>query len=215
MEKVRGCDLYKNDLSFKLPLSTSARLREENNRINNPSAYSRIRTKSPPPAPNDDDESIIDVPVQPTSYCAACRRRDSGRWWRAPKGLFTEMLCDSCGTNWRKYADLSARPIREENATLSKVRGEKREGTPINNANVKRPRVRTIKHLPHSFSQKSDCDLSRFRRYLSPPRLHRKPHHFRKERLLSAPVALINRSRPVSCYDASNVHSWFMQVWGI
>jgi hypothetical protein len=88
---------------------------------------------------NDDNSSIIAQPSK-TPNCGACRTRDSKTWWKAPKGLPTNILCDICGTNWRKYADLNVRPVREESLPTSKVR-EKREGTPLAGPSSKRARV--------------------------------------------------------------------------
>ena len=88
---------------------------------------------------HDDNSSIIAQPSK-TPSCGACRTRDSKTWWKAPKGLPTNILCDICGTNWRKYADLNVRPVREESLPTSKVR-EKREGTPIAGPSTKRARV--------------------------------------------------------------------------
>jgi hypothetical protein len=88
----------------------------------------------------DDDSSIIAQPSK-TPSCGACRTRESKTWWKAPKGLPTNILCDTCGSNWRKYADLNVRPLREESLPLTKVR-EKREGTPLAGPSTKRARVR-------------------------------------------------------------------------
>lgn len=103
---------------------------------------------------DDEESSLVDVPAttsqaysRSTTYCAACRTRDSKVWWKAPKGLASNILCDACGINWRKYADLNARPnTREESALNSAAANvtsasaivipkpkapEKREGTPL------------------------------------------------------------------------------------
>ena len=87
----------------------------------------------------DDDSSIIAQPSK-TPSCGACRTRESKTWWKAPKGLPTNILCDTCGSNWRKYADLNVRPLREESVPLTKMR-EKREGTPLAGPSIKRARV--------------------------------------------------------------------------
>ncbi|KDR80821.1 hypothetical protein GALMADRAFT_60740 [Galerina marginata CBS 339.88] len=86
----------------------------------------------------DDDSSIIAQPSK-TPSCGACRTRESKTWWKAPKGLPTNILCDNCGTNWRKYADLNVRPVREESVPTTKTR-EKREGTPLSAPPTKRAR---------------------------------------------------------------------------
>ncbi|KAJ7117733.1 hypothetical protein C8R44DRAFT_626844 [Mycena epipterygia] len=92
----------------------------------------------------DDEGSIISHPSK-TATCGACRTRDSRTWWKAPKGLSTSILCDTCGTNWRKYADLNVRPVREESlpATAPKKVTEKREGTPLAGPVAKRARTST------------------------------------------------------------------------
>ncbi|PPQ98048.1 hypothetical protein CVT26_003043 [Gymnopilus dilepis] len=121
----------------------------------------RRKTHGPPPKPpaprywlseeeahdgqrvgsKDDESSIIAQPSK-TPSCAACRTRESKTWWKAPKGLPTNILCDTCGTNWRKYADLNVRPLREESVPLTKTR-EKREGTPLAGPSTKRARTST------------------------------------------------------------------------
>ena len=92
---------------------------------------------------SDDEGSIIAQPSKPPS-CAACRTRDSATWWKAPKGLSTNIMCDNCGSNWRKYADLVVRPVRDESVISGKSRmGEKREGSPLGGSLIKRARVST------------------------------------------------------------------------
>ena len=89
----------------------------------------------------DDEGSIVAQPSKSPS-CGACRTRDSSQWWKAPKGLSTTVLCDHCGQNWRKYADLNVRPLREESVPATKSKAvEKREGTPL--AGPREKRVRT------------------------------------------------------------------------
>lgn len=121
-------------------------------------ANQRRKTSGPPPKPVqlqyktlteaqdgqrvghlDDDSSIIAQPSK-TPSCGACRTRESKTWWKAPKGLPTNILCDVCGTTWRKYADLNVRPVREESLPTTKTR-EKREGTPLSGPSTKRARV--------------------------------------------------------------------------
>ncbi|KAF5373286.1 hypothetical protein D9615_007375 [Tricholomella constricta] len=88
---------------------------------------------------SDEEGSVIDQPSKSPS-CAACRTRESTTWWKAPKGLATNIMCDSCGTGWRKYADLVVRPVRDE-AVSSGKRLEKREGTPLTGPATKRART--------------------------------------------------------------------------
>ncbi|KAJ7781909.1 hypothetical protein DFH07DRAFT_949600 [Mycena maculata] len=94
---------------------------------------------------DDNEGSIISQPSK-SATCGACRTRDSRTWWKAPKGLSTSILCDTCGTNWRKYADLNVRPIREESLPATKKVVEKREGTPLTGPVAKRPRTSTSAH---------------------------------------------------------------------
>ncbi|KAG6829064.1 hypothetical protein H0H92_005838 [Tricholoma furcatifolium] len=82
--------------------------------------------------------SIIGEPSKPPT-CAACRTRESQTWWKAPKGLSTTFMCNKCGLDWRKYADLVVRPLRDE--SVGKSRGEKREGTPLTAPSAKRSRT--------------------------------------------------------------------------
>ncbi|KAG6841246.1 hypothetical protein C0991_000530 [Blastosporella zonata] len=89
---------------------------------------------------SDDEGSIIEQPAN-SPMCAACRTRESPAWWKAPKGLTSDIMCDSCGTAWRKYADLVVRPLRDESITSGKSRADKREGTPIAGPSTKRART--------------------------------------------------------------------------
>ncbi|KAJ4469273.1 hypothetical protein J3R30DRAFT_3687467 [Lentinula aciculospora] len=139
----------------------NSKLGEENERIR---TYGRLPTPFPSMQANteslnysqtiglDDDETSIIVPPSKAPTCGACRTRDSKIWWKAPKGLQSNILCDSCGINYRKYADLNMRTIRDESTSSpgavpaslgqgSSTRGrpsgsvsstaEKREGTPL------------------------------------------------------------------------------------
>ncbi|KAF8347972.1 hypothetical protein F5887DRAFT_881413 [Amanita rubescens] len=91
---------------------------------------------------SDDEESIINQPTSRVPTCGACRTRESSIWWRAPKGLATSILCDTCGTNWRKYADLNVRPLRDESMPTNKGKvNDKREGTPLTAPSAKRART--------------------------------------------------------------------------
>lgn len=93
---------------------------------------------------SDDEGSTVSAPSKSPS-CGACRTRESKTWWKAPKGLPSGTLCDSCGTNWRKYADLNVRPVREESLPTTKSRSnEKREGTPLAGPSAKKAKVSSI-----------------------------------------------------------------------
>jgi len=61
-------------------------------------------------------QPLIDLrPTRANPACGACRTRESKVWWKAPKGLATNILCDTCGSNWRKYADLNVQGLSERN----------------------------------------------------------------------------------------------------
>lgn len=93
---------------------------------------------------HDDEGSIVAQPSKSPS-CGACRTRDSKVWWKAPKGLPSNVLCEQCGSNWRRYADLNVRPLRDDSVPSTKSKAiEKREGTPLAGPSVKRPRVSLI-----------------------------------------------------------------------
>lgn len=80
-----------------------------------------------------DEEGSIVRTAGKNFSCGACRTKETTKWWRAPRGLSSSVLCDNCGTSWRKYADLNPlRPVREEAmAAKAKTTAEKREGTPL------------------------------------------------------------------------------------
>lgn len=154
----------------------------------------KLRSKGPTPKPvrlqykslaeanigqhvghSDDDSSIIAQPSK-TPSCGACRTRESKTWWKAPKGLPTNILCDTCGTNWRKYADLNVRPLREESVPTTKAR-EKREGTPLAGPSNKRPRVRKCLRLKKKNLQCFDYKLHLSYRLVPPLNRHHHPQY--------------------------------------
>ncbi|XP_006461741.1 hypothetical protein AGABI2DRAFT_205606 [Agaricus bisporus var. bisporus H97] len=92
---------------------------------------------------SDDENSIVAEPASKTPTCGACRTRETAKWWKAPKGLSSNILCDTCGTNWRRYADLTfVRSSRDEQPPPQKSRViDKREGTPLTGTSAKRIRT--------------------------------------------------------------------------
>jgi hypothetical protein len=130
------------------PISISAKLGEKNKGPHGDVIYpTRDEVKKRTGGtPVDDDDGSIDLrPTKANPACGACRTRESKVWWKAPKGLATNILCDNCGLNWRKYADLNVRPMREESMPSAKIKAiEKREGTPLGGpakrAKVTKPR---------------------------------------------------------------------------
>ena len=121
----------------------SAKLGEENKRIKAARAVGRALPDKAAVADSDDEGSIVTELTKNNTSCGACRTRESEVWWKAPKGLSTNVLCDNCGISWRKYADLNIRPMREDPVSKGKP-SEKREGTPLAQTTTKRPRVSRI-----------------------------------------------------------------------
>lgn len=124
----------------------SMKLGEENRRIKAARASGLSLLDRPPSraASVDDEASIIAEPTKGNSSCGACRTRESDVWWKAPKGLVTNVLCDNCGISWRKYADLNVRPFREETISKGGKNADKREGTPLAGPAAKRARVSSL-----------------------------------------------------------------------
>lgn len=123
----------------------SSKLGEENVRIRAARARGqdeKADTVMREVTPDDDEGSIVTELKKNHNSCGACRTRESEAWWKAPKGLPTNVLCDSCGLSWRKYADLNVRPLREEIIANSKAKENKREGTPLSAPSAKRAKVR-------------------------------------------------------------------------
>lgn len=129
----------------------NSRLKEENAQIRATRLKAKDQGKDEVPSAaaviadqfSDDEGSIMLGLSKHNNSCGACRTRESENWWRAPKGLATDILCDTCGTNWRKYADLNFRTVREDAAPSSKKGSDKREGTPLNGPSAKRVKTST------------------------------------------------------------------------
>ncbi|KAF8673463.1 PHD-like zinc-binding domain [Rhizoctonia solani] len=117
-EVVRFYGRWKND-----------RLREENRQSKTNTLTGKSISLKRSRSPSSDDESSVygfggDVPRQ---VCGACRSKESAVWWKAPRGLPTEVMCDQCGISWRKYGDIRSGRIEEP----KKSNGiDKRENTP-------------------------------------------------------------------------------------
>lgn len=130
-----------------IPYSNSSKLGEENRRIKTArSSGLDLPARPPSRTTADDEDSIIHEPPKSHQICSSCRTRESTTWWKAPKAVHPRgVLCDNCGISWRKYGELSARPMREEILPKPATKPvDKREGTPLAAPNVKRQRVRYI-----------------------------------------------------------------------
>lgn len=122
----------------------SNQLREENHRILEARRLGKplISQKTSATIP-DEEKSIINVKTDGrTLTCAACRTRQSNVWWKGPKGLFSPVLCDDCGVQWRKYGDLSLKAPSDSLSGKQRTNViEKREGTPLAGSAPKRMKV--------------------------------------------------------------------------
>ncbi|TBU61777.1 hypothetical protein BD310DRAFT_919862 [Dichomitus squalens] len=108
--------------------------------------------------PDDDEGSIVTELKKNQNLCGACRTRESDVWWKAPKGLPTSVLCDSCGLSWRKYADLNVRPMREDVVPTPKAKAEnKREGTPLTAPSAKRAKTTSSQSTPPPAAPQLRC----------------------------------------------------------
>ncbi|KAH9944958.1 uncharacterized protein BXZ73DRAFT_95950 [Epithele typhae] len=127
----------------------SAKVGEENARIRAARAAG-LDVKSSSPAreasPEEEEGSVIVEMRRGHPSCGACRTRESALWWKAPKGLATTILCESCGPSWRKYADLNVRPVREEAPVKVAKAENKREGTPLAGPSTKRAKTVSSQH---------------------------------------------------------------------
>jgi len=126
----------------------SDRLREENELIRRAKPEEPIHLDKYPigleskgqtvQLPDDEGSVIEQTPSSPV--CGACQTTESKTWWKAPRSLKSSVLCDACGTAWRKYADLNVKPATEDAPTAPKAK-DKREGTPLAGPVAKRTKV--------------------------------------------------------------------------
>jgi len=103
---------------------------------------SRADTPAADSSDADDNESAINASSLSSASlsrgvsCGSCRKKDSQRWWKAPRGLdfATAVLCDACSMNWRKYADVKS--SRTDDGI--KVKGaDKKDNTPLSAKRMK------------------------------------------------------------------------------
>jgi hypothetical protein len=124
----------------------------------------------------DDNTSIYQKNDRRVYNCAVCRTRESETWWKAPRNLSTNSMCDDCGIAWRKYAIKSVRGTEKEKEYLARVQPhstpeppttrsgaagnkqlavekQRREGTPVQGPVAKKLKVFFIFYLPmlHSY----------------------------------------------------------------
>lgn len=84
----------------------------------------------------DDNTSIYQKNDRRTYTCAVCRTRESESWWKAPRNLPTNSMCDDCGILWRKYAIKSAKGTDKEKEYLARIQ-------PTNNSTPDPPSTRS------------------------------------------------------------------------
>lgn len=95
----------------------------------------KLQRLKPPPEPietqiSDDNTSIYQKNDRRVYTCAVCRTRESETWWKAPRNLPTNTMCDDCGMAWRKYAIKSAKGTDKEKEYLSRIQQQHNHGTP-------------------------------------------------------------------------------------
>jgi hypothetical protein len=83
-----------------------------------------------PPTISDDNTSIYQKNDRRVYTCAVCRTKESESWWKAPRNLPTNSMCDDCGILWRKYAIKSARGTDKEKEYLARIQQNSNIGTP-------------------------------------------------------------------------------------
>ncbi|WRT65032.1 uncharacterized protein IL334_001974 [Kwoniella shivajii] len=84
-------------------------------------------------ADNSDDEVSLygsDVTKKKEMKCAACSTKISGVWWRCPRTVQGEAMCEDCGSNYRKYGVISfvksedSKKTDKKEVTTKKAKGE-------------------------------------------------------------------------------------------
>jgi hypothetical protein len=148
--------VYRSARHDEFNITSSAHLQIENQRIlvartltQRGAIQPKPVSRQPSAGASEEEKSIVNVKIDGRNVaayttCAACRTRQSNVWWKAPKGLFTAVLCDDCGVHWRKYGDLSLKTPKEDSLPSTKQRmamTEKREGTPLTGPVPKRIKV--------------------------------------------------------------------------
>ncbi|KAG8958510.1 putative PHD type zinc finger protein with BAH domain-containing protein, partial [Tulasnella sp. 419] len=100
--------------------------------------HRRAQTLPPPPPPTkfrrtvavrsssdpDDEGSVVNGQLENTKesaiMCGSCKTKDSTVWWKAPRGLISSIMCDTCGIAWRKYGDIKGPSKQDDHPPQSK-----------------------------------------------------------------------------------------------
>lgn len=102
----------------------------------------------------DDNISVYEGNDRRVYVCAVCRTRESESWWKAPRNLYTNSMCDECGVAWRKYAIRSVKGTEREKELAARMA---QYGTP---ERTEAPVTRSSKSMLPSQIQKREA-LSR------------------------------------------------------
>lgn len=73
-----------------------------------PPSMGKIRSRADSPV-SEDEGSLYNAPFVSANrmQCAACGTRQSNVWWKSPRTVQGNAMCESCGSNYRKYGVIS------------------------------------------------------------------------------------------------------------
>lgn len=106
-----------------------------------PPSLGKIRSRAESET-SDDEGSLYNASFVATNrmQCAACSTRTSNVWWKCPRTVQGNAMCESCGSNYRKYGVISfakaedaKRPEKKELKGRRGVKGDTASGasTPV------------------------------------------------------------------------------------
>lgn len=95
-----------------------------NSKTLGPPTLGKIRSRAESEAVDDDTSSLYNAAFVSTNklQCAACSTRISNVWWKCPRTVQGNAMCESCGSNYRKYGVISF--VKADDA---KLRPDKKE----------------------------------------------------------------------------------------
>lgn len=88
-----------------------------NSKTLGPPTLGKIRSRAESET-SDDEGSLYNASVAASSrlQCAACSTRISNVWWKCPRTVQGTAMCESCGSNYRKYGVISF--VKSDDAKL-------------------------------------------------------------------------------------------------
>lgn len=88
-----------------------------NSKTLGPPTLGKIRSRAESEA-SDDEGSLYNASIAAVSrlQCAACSTRISNVWWKCPRTVTGTAMCESCGSNYRKYGVISF--VKSDDAKL-------------------------------------------------------------------------------------------------